>query len=237
MTGIMGSLLRTSEWIFRLMRINFLWILFNIPIVYLFIDLFFRQTVDEAMTILIVMIILIPFILFPATTAMFGLMRRWITGKGTSRLFLNYWKLYKENYIKSFFSSFIFIIIWGIWIVNYRITDMSVGSLIFYVYLFVLLFLVALTSHFFSDLVHFEINIFRSLQKVVFMTVFYLPYTLGSAAATIIVLGFIYLIHPILILIFSASIISYIYFYAYHQIYLRAKDRQANLNSNDSTTT
>lgn len=226
MTGIMDSLLKTSEWLMRLVWINTIWLLFNIPVVYLLLDIVFRNSAEEAFTLLIFVIVLIPFLSFPATTAMFALMRRWIMGKGTNRLFSHYWKFYKQNYFRSIIASIPFMLLWFLWVMNYRFTIVEVGSLIFYVYLFVAIIFFTLTNYSFADRVHFEIGLFASLQKTVFMTIFYIHYTLGAACATIIVVGLLYVVHPILLVLFVGSTISYIYFFAYYQIYLKAKDKQ-----------
>lgn len=207
-----------------LLIINAIWLLFNIPIVYLLMDIKFRNSVEEIFTLLIVIICLMPFVFFPATTAMYGLIRRWIIGKGTRNKFTNFIRFYKENYIRSLLGSLPFMLLWYLWLMNYRHTFIETGSLIFYVYLFIALLFFALTNYFFADLVHFQIGFFASLQKTVFMIVFYIHYTLGAACATIIVIGGLYLIHPILIILFSGSTIAYIYFFAYHQIYLKAKE-------------
>lgn len=230
MSGFMGSFLKTSEWIMRLLTINAIWLLFNIPIVYLLMDIAFRNSVEEVFTLLIVIVCLMPFIFFPATTAMYGLIRRWIIGKGTHKLFSNFLNLYKENYMRSLLGSLPFILLWYLWLMNYRHTVIEAGSLILYVYLFVAILFFALTNYFFADLVHFELGFFASLQKILFMIIFYIHYTLGAACATIIVIVGLYLLHPILLILFSGSTVTFIYFFSYHQIYLKAQSKVEEKN-------
>lgn len=226
MSGFMGSFLRTSEWIMRLLIINAIWLLFNLPIVYLMLDMFFRNSIEEVFTLLLAIILLLPFVFFPATTAMFALVRRWIIGKGTRGLFTKHWYFYKQNYFRSVIGSIPFLFLGFLWVMNYRATVIVSGSLIFYVYVFVAILFFGLLNYFFSDMVHFDIGFFASLQKVGFMAIFYMHYTLGTACAAIIVVGALYLIHPILILLFAGASIAYIYFFAYYQIYLKAKEKE-----------
>ena len=74
----MGGLYAISEWIMKFSLINLLWILFNIPIVFLLLNLLFIEQIEELPLILIPLILLMPILFFPATTAMFAMVRGWI---------------------------------------------------------------------------------------------------------------------------------------------------------------
>lgn len=233
LSGFIASFTKISEWFMKFLLLNGLWLLFNFPIVYLLLDIMFRDSFDEVMMLLLAMTVFIPFLFFPATSAMFAIVRRWVMKLPVGNLFLRFVRHYKENYVRSMIGSFIFMPFYFMWIWNFLLANIPYASLLFYFYLVILFMIVSLTSYYFSDQVHFTIRLRDSLHKIVFMTIFYFPYTLGAACASIIVSGILYAIHPLLLLLFGGSLISYIYFFAYYQIYLRAKQKMSRKTENN----
>ena len=81
MNGFFGKVHFISEWIMRFSFTNILWLLFNLPIVYFVLKIIYAETFAELQMLIVTVAILAPFILFPATAAMFGVVRNWIIGK------------------------------------------------------------------------------------------------------------------------------------------------------------
>lgn len=76
LNGFVGVLYRTSEWIMRLVYLNLLWIAFSL-----------------------LGIVLFGF--FPATAAMFSVVRKWIMGETDVRVFKEFWQTYRKEFWKS----------------------------------------------------------------------------------------------------------------------------------------
>jgi len=154
---------------------------------------------------------------------MFAIVRRWIMKLPIPNLFTSFWRYYKENYFKSLFGSLLFLLMWFIWVMNFRLSFVQIGTAQFYIYVIAAFVITSMMNYYFSDIVHYKIKFLYTIQKGIYMTIFYIHYTLGAAAATIIALVALYSVHPLLIFLFGGSITAYIYFFAYYQIYLRAK--------------
>lgn len=227
LSGFIASFAKISEWFMNFLLLNGLWLLFNFPIVYLLLDIIFRDSIDEVFMLLMAIFILLPFLFFPATAAMFAIVRRWMMKRPVGNLFTRFLRHYKENYLRSLIGSLIFMPIYFVWVWNFLIANIPYATVTFYFYIIILFIIISLTCYYFSDIVHFDIRLRDSLHKIVFMAIFYFPYTLGAAAASLIVGAILYAIHPLILLLFGGSLISYIYFFAYHQIYLRAKAKAA----------
>jgi uncharacterized membrane protein YesL len=78
LTGLMGGLYRACEWIMRFFVTNVLWLLFNLPIVFFVLNLLLAETINAVAVSMLPIAILVPFVFFPATTAMFAVVRKWI---------------------------------------------------------------------------------------------------------------------------------------------------------------
>lgn len=222
LSGIMGSFVRLSEWIMKFLTTNLIWLLFNSPILYFGLDMMFEKSAEQLFLLFMTILLMMPFIFFPATTAMFAVVRRWVIGQEDGRILSHFWRYYKQNYWRSLIGSFVFLALWLLWVMNYRLSMVETGSGLYYFYIAVAIVFIAITNYFFADTVHFEVKLLASLQKILFMALFYIHYTLGAAAAAIIAIFILYQLHSIFVFLFSGSVVAYIYFFAYHQIFLKA---------------
>ncbi len=221
--GIMGKFYTISDWIMKLVLINIIWLLFNLPILYMVVNMLFIKTSTELYSLGFSILIMIPIFLFPATTAMYAVIRKWIIASDDSQIFSKYWRYYKENFIRSLSGGIILTAIWTAWGMNYKVSAIEIGSLAFYFYVVITVFLLSITSHFLSDTVHFELKLFTSLKKALLMSISNAHYTISLAGASFAIIYILYQIHPVLSFFLAGSIVAFIYFYGYYQIYLKAR--------------
>ncbi|MCH1624126.1 YesL family protein [Fredinandcohnia quinoae] len=232
LTGIFSKLYDISEWIMKFMMSNIVWMVFNLPVIYLVISLFFVKSVQDAYVLLLAIVILLPFFTFPATSALFAIMRLWIKNDESGRLLPNFWRFYKENYVRSMVGGLFFGIIWFLWIMNVRLATIEFGSALFYMYTILTVFLFTWTMHFFSDTIHFTIPFFSSIKKTLFIAIGFIHFTIPLAGATAFIYYFLYQLHPILLFLFSVPLTAYTFFFGYHHIVKRALSMDSNIVSN-----
>ena len=225
LSGIMGKFLEVSQWVMFFFTVNLIWLLFNLPIIYFSVSLFFVGSNDELYTLLVLLLILTPFIFVPATTAMFAVVRKKVMGNYAGALIQQYWKFYRSNYLRSLAGGFILMSLWVIWGLNFTLANSGIGSPFFYFYIIITSILLAFTNYFFADSVHFTLNIFASLRKSIFMSIGYFHYTIVLAVVSGITLFISFSLHPVLLILFSGSIIAYIYFFGYYLIYQKAQKK------------
>lgn len=223
LTGRLESLYNIFDWLMKFMTTNIIWVLFNFPIAYAILSMVFAKTQEEVYLLAITILALFPFVFFPATTAMFGVVREWVMKREKKGFIRAYWNFYKENYIRSLLGGVFFTITWVVWLLNYHLAAVEIGSGLFYFFIAITIFIVAFTSYFFADTVHFEVSIIYSIRKALFMAIFHLPYTIAAAGAVSILLYIIYQIHPLFLVLFSGPAIAYVYFFAFYQIFLKAQ--------------
>src|SRR5690625_5662858 len=99
--GIIGGLYTITEWATRLALTNILWLIFNIPVLLSVLTLLIVTSMHDLIFISAITVILLPLFFFPATSAMFAVIRRWIIGEVDVRIISSFWQHYKRNYVRS----------------------------------------------------------------------------------------------------------------------------------------
>ncbi len=165
--------------------------------------------------------------IFPATTALFGVVRKWHTegtDAGSIRLFF---LLFKDNFKKSF-------IIGVLWLVAGFILyfDMSIlmqiefaGKIIVLTLLIFSIILYIFTSiYIFFVLVHNDLSILQSLKNALFLSIGYYAQTL---LIVLIIAGAFIITYfaPILLMIFG-SVLAFSVYYVFHKLPKKSPQNQ-----------
>ncbi|MDQ0253210.1 putative membrane protein YesL [Evansella vedderi] len=147
-SGVMGGLFKISEWITRLAYVNILWIFFSI------LGLFV-------------------FGFFPATVAMFTVMRKLVLGEVDIPIFRTFWTALKKEIVKSNILGYIVLLFGGILYLNFSIIQESTSNIGYLYYpTLILIFLFILTLFYiFPVYVHFQFNILTALRNSLFLMI------------------------------------------------------------------
>lgn len=223
---MMGGLYKITEWIMRLAVINLLWIACSIPFFLLLLITLVTPQVSTDLNNdvfkqgLIMLAIIAPFTLIPASSAMFSVARKWVTGDEDVPLLKTFFRSYKQNYLQSMLGGFIFVILAAILFVNMTFYGSTLKSFSFLVYLFIVLFvfLIAAFFNFLSILVHFHMKLWQMIKNSILLTlgnpiqsigilivnafILYIGYAFGK--------GFMYVF-------FSGSLIAYSTFWQFNR--------------------
>ncbi|WP_413374933.1 YesL family protein [Alkalihalobacillus sp. 1P02AB] len=221
LTGIWSKLFSLSEWLMKILYVNGLWLLFNLPLVYLLANIVLAPTFESLSVLLISFVVLLPFIFFPATTAMFSVVRTFVM-KTEQSIFRTFWKGFKGNYIRSLIGGVFFSALWSLWIYNYYLAQIEWQSPLFYFYLVTTVFLISWNAHFFSDTVHFNVKFFTSIKKSILLAVGYLPYTISMVGVSSFSIYTLNSFHPLFAFFLSGGVFALVCFFAYYQIIKRA---------------
>ncbi len=209
----------------RFLVINLIWLLFNLPIIFIVVSMIFADQLNILYLLLVPLVILLPILLFPATAAMFASVRDWVMGKENRGLFKSYWNYYRVNYKQSLLGGIILTTIWAIWGLDYYYFSQENIILMFaFVILGVILF--SYTINFFSIIAHYDMGLGTMLKNTLLITI-------GSP-----LLSFSILISSGLILIISSkvwflmpfftwSILAFISFSAFYRLYIKLITRHS----------
>lgn len=181
MRGMMGGLYRLSEWIMRLSVTNVLWLLTSLPFWFISVMGFlslqsFEDSADflnSLKSIVILLAVVAPFTLFPATSAMFSVARKWVLGDTDVPLLKTFFRSYKHNFKQAMIGGILYSLLVAILIIDYQVYLKEIAGFQFIAYLFIVLMFMLLISllHFFSLLSHFHMKTFQLLKNALILTI------------------------------------------------------------------
>ena len=187
MEGFMRGVYSVSEWVMRFAFVNILWITFSI--MGLFVLGF-----------------------FPATTAMFTVIRKWVLKQPDMPMFKTFTSAYKKEFLKSNVVGITIVLFGLLMYFNIRIIDAMTNPLLKFLYIPVLLvsLLFLLTLMFvFPVYTHFDINVVKVFKNS-FLLMAVSPIITFSMAVLTTFFLFILLKLPGLIPFFSGSSVTFI---------------------------
>ncbi|WP_274363568.1 YesL family protein [Paenibacillus thermotolerans] len=226
--GLMGGFYRISEWIMRFSVTNILWIVGALPVFFFGFSLLMSTDEAQVRFTLLLVSVLSPFLLFPSTTAMFALARKWVTGDGDVPLLKTFFTGYKENYKQSMLGGLFFVVVIGIMYFNLHFYSGQAGFLSVLTYLFIALFLIVIVAvfNFFCITVHLHMNTWQVIKNSFLLTIGQPIRSILIAAtnAAIVYISFTYI--TFLIPFFMGSLVAFMTFWHFHNGFRKIVERQ-----------
>lgn len=225
MGGIMGGLYRVAEWIMRLSMTNLLWIICASPFILFASGLLFVENTNSFYSVMFVLAVTAPFILFPATSAMWGMARKWVIGPEDAPILRTFFAGYKENYKQSMVGGIFYSLIFFILSVNLRFYAAQDNYLQLFSLLFIVFLAVTIISlfHFFSILAHLQMSTLQVLKNALLVT-------MGRPFTSILITvsnGFIvymsFMKFTFLIPFFMGSLIAMISFWHFNRVLIKVQ--------------
>ncbi|MRH41934.1 DUF624 domain-containing protein [Aquibacillus halophilus] len=180
--------------------INILWLIFCIPII----------------------------TIFPATAALFGVVRKW-TSEGIEAGMLSlFMKEFKGNFKKSFLIGIIWSIAAVILYLDFAImlqVEFMGRMVLLTLLIFVTMLYMFTTIYIFFILVNYELTILHTIKNALFISISYIFHTILCMLLISIVLILTYFV-PIFLLIFG-SVLAFILYQVFHRLSYRIHETRA----------
>ncbi|MFD0958576.1 YesL family protein [Paenibacillus chungangensis] len=237
--GLMGGFYRISEWIMRFSVINLLWIVCSIPFFFFLLTLFVgtgeqlteEQILGNMYMTLILMAVVAPFTLFPATAAMFTVARKWVMGEVDVPLFKTFFRGYKENYKQSMLGGILYTLLFAIMVVDFIVYREQL-NILSYIFIAFLILLGVSMFNFFSMLAHYHMKTFQLLKNALLITIGK-PFRSLSTAIMAGVVAYFSTQFTFLIPFFMGSIIAYLSFWNFNIIYLKLQEQAEKMKQSE----
>lgn len=223
--GAMGGLYRVTEWITRIAASNILWAFCSVPFLFFAVLKMIMYGTssggpNEQITLNWAMGILAPFTVFPATAALFTVVRKWVMGNTDVGTFRTYFQGYKENYVKSMLGGFIYTLLFVVMYVDVTVymTQMPNFRIIGILMLVLMIILSVSMFNFFSIVVHYQMTFKQVVSNSILLTIAR-PIRVFSTLIAAGVLVYIGLKYPALYFICIPSLIAMAAFFNFYATY------------------
>lgn len=233
----MGGFYRLMEWIMRLSVINVLWVAVSAPIFLLGLTMLIslQTNVESVVPLLVLIVILTPFLLFPGTSAMFTVVRKWVMGDVDAPLFKTFFRGYKDNYVQSMLAGLVYTLLGVLNYTNFMFYAKQDSSMSIMAYIFIPLsvILCGAVVHFFSLVAHFHMKFWLLIKNSIVVTLSH-PFTSLSILVvngTIIYVSMTWL--TFMIPFFMGTCMAYFSFWSFYRIYHRIQEKQEAFNKKD----
>ncbi len=197
----MSRIIAITEFIYKFIALNFLWLLF-------------------------LLLGLGIFGFMPATVALFSIIRQWIKGEKNIPLFKTYFKFYKAEFIRSNIIGIIFLLIFYLIYVNFSFVSFfypeNIQIFIYMLILFVGLIVLMTFINLFPVMAHFE---YKTLQyiKVAAGLVFLQPLRTLLQITWVIAYVLIAINFPKIFIVIGVSVFSYVLMNINYSIFQKYK--------------
>lgn len=182
-----NSLFAATEWITRFAYVNLLWIAFTI----LGLGIFG---------------------LFPATVAMFTLIRQWIMGNTDDPIFPTFWRTYKREFLKSNLFGLFYYFIAILFYVNLQYIEFNQGGFhdIIKIPLYIVMLAISFTAlYVIPTFVHYELRFFEVFKNAFLYMILHPLHNIAMVIGSAVVIYVMYLF-PGTLFFFGASLVAYI---------------------------
>ncbi|MCH1624359.1 YesL family protein [Fredinandcohnia quinoae] len=206
MEGLVRGIYSISEWVLRLVYVNLLWIFFS-------------------------MVGLFIFGLFPATIAMFAVVRKWVYKETEIPVFKTFWTTYKSEFMKSNALGLVFFMISLILYFNMNIihaTTVPLFKLLYIPNLVIILLFVLTFLYVIPVFVHFEVPLVKVIKDAFFLMILNpkATFCMVTLSGT---LCFILVKFPGLLPFFSGSLLAYLLMWFSKYVFLKIESTTNNV--------
>lgn len=202
MEGFMRGFYSFSEWVMRFMYVNILWILFTL------------------MGFVI-------FGFFPATTAMFTVLRKWVLKQTEIPVFKTFWLTYKKEFLKSSLIGLIIVLFGSFMFLNLKIIDAATIPTLKLLYIpnviVILIFLLTLL-YIFPVYVHYNVGTIGVIKNAFLLMTTNPIATFSMGTLTGFTL-FVFYQFPGLIPFFSGSLIAFLQMFLSHYVFVKMNQK------------
>ncbi len=227
----MGLFIKVAEWVLRFTAVNLLWLIFNLPILFLMLNILLITSVNHLIILGVTVIGLAPFIFFPATTAMFALIRKWTLGQDIP-IIKPFLKYYKANYLKSMFGGGIICIVLLVLSIDYFYLRnyLSFSNPVFTLVLFMLINIcIVFTLHFFSITVHLDMKLMTILKNSLLITLGKPILTLSLGVVSFLIIYISFEILTFMLPFFMGSLIAFSSYICFTSVYDKVQSVQESV--------
>jgi uncharacterized membrane protein YesL len=181
--------------------------------------------------------ILAPFTVFPATSALFSVARKWVMGEADLSVVKVYFKGYKENYKQSMLGGLFYTLLIVIMVVDYNVYMKELKNLQIIGMIMLVLLLVLFISlfNFFSLVAHYHLKVTLLIKNSILLTLISPLRALYTVVFTV-VLAMVTFKFPWLIFFGFGSLTAYMAFFNFNAAYNKLQAKAEKMKASEEGT-
>jgi len=237
----MGGIYRLTEWIARFAFVNLLWLACSLFIPLLLLMLLYAFNPEEMPEGFYFIPIAAfgaaaPFTMFPATSAMFAVIRKYVQGSEDAPVFKTFFKGFKENYVKSMWGGLFFVVFFFIIYFNYHFYTAPESNLRVLGFLFLFLAVLAVVTmfNFFNFIVHLDVKFGQLLKNAALMSIGSPLTSIGILLANGVILYLSYFQITFLVPFFTGSLMAFCTYWLYDRSFNRLLEKTRKSEEDES---
>ncbi len=169
--------------------------------------------------------------LFPATVAMFTIVRKRIIGEDSIKIFNTFWDTYRTEFVKTNGFAIIFYLVTYFLYYDLKFLQLNHGKFQFLYPVLILIFFTSLVTllFFFPVYVHFKLKFFQYFKQA-FLIALASPFEVIGIAVSAVSIYIVVSIFPGMIPLFTGSIFAFIATSLCFRAFSRIASRQMTIN-------
>lgn len=185
--GLFGGLYALTEWIMRLAATNLFWLFCSSPAIVIFMMAIFavdgstNVILDGKTLFIIVGFMVSAFTYYPATTALYGMARKWVKGDTDVPLMKGYFGFFRENYKQSLKAGLFFAVVFSVFYFNihfYGLLSSAIAPIMRVLFMVLSVLLVAVAINTSSSIVHMQLSTRAHIKNAALLTIYRLGTTI-----------------------------------------------------------
>jgi len=216
MGGTFGAFYRISTWVMKCAAVNLLW--FSCNLLVFFAAIYWWKYANGHADLLVwLSLVLVPLFLFPSSSALMGVIRKWILEE-EEPLLLSFFRYYKENFKNSAAGGFIFTAVWVGWGSQF-LSFSNEGFTLFS--LLISSFIWTWMMYFLSYQVHFQASVLQTLKNTLIIAAIR-PLATGTVMVCSLIVLYVSIHFTFFLPFFSTAIIGYVSFGFFYRVVQQA---------------
>ncbi|MCK0471741.1 YesL family protein [Halalkalibacter sp. APA_J-10(15)] len=156
---------------------------------------------------------------FPATVAMFVIVRKWVRGEEQIPIFQVFWSIYKQVFLKANLFGWVLSLIGGLFYVNYQLM-IALGTDVPFIVVLAFLLLVLLYFLFIVSLLPVAVHFSGGVKQIIKKAILFMFARIHLALLLLVLVWtsvYLSIAFPTILLFFTGSVLSYMMMWFFHR--------------------
>lgn len=217
---LLSSFYGIADWLYKLLFANLIWFIFNLPVIFFLINMLLAEEMSVIFTLLFIILLLLPFIFYPATFSLFSLVLHFIN-KEDVNILREFWFYFKKNYRKYMKIGLLSSLFWTVLLIDFLYAVQLGNDYLFYLFILLAFFGLVYQLILFCTVIYLKGTVLQLIKNsaILMLQQPLLSISLGLISVVLVFISGQWL--TFLFPLFAGSIIAFLSFLVFLNIYTK----------------